>query len=142
MNQFNQMNPMNPINNAYGYQPQFQQQYQPRQRLMKCYPVTSIEEARAAMVDVDGSVTVFPDIANGKIYTKAVDLNGMAVLQTYELKINVQPQVTTDQRIDQLEAVVNSLKEEIEDVKQSNNSINKTAQRKSKSASGNESDVL
>lgn len=138
MNQINGYPAMGNMN-MYGYQPQ--PQYQPRQRLMKCFPVTSIEEARAAMIDIDGSITVFPDIANGRIYTKAVDLNGLAVLQTYELVANVTPQVSADQRIDELEAMVNSLKEEIENVKQSANTVNRPIKSKSKSASINESDV-
>ena len=134
MNQFNSLNP-------YGYQPQYQQQFQKMQRLMKCFPVTSIEEARAAMVDIDGSVTVFPDVAHGKIYTKSVDLNGMAVLQTYELINNAQPQISPEQRMDQLEAMVINLKEELENVKQSNIATGKSVTRKTKSASVNEPDV-
>lgn len=141
MNQINQMNPYGTMGMYSGYQSQYQQQYQPRQRLLKCYPVTSIDEARAAMVDVDGSVTVFTDLANGKIYTKAVDLNGMAILQTYELVTNVQPQATAEQRIEHLESMVKSLKEEIENVKQSNNSVNRSTSRKPKSANVNEPDV-
>lgn len=141
MNQINQMNPYSTMGMYGGYQTQYQQQYQPRQRLLKCYPVTSIDEARAAMVDVDGSVTVFTDLANGKIYTKAVDLNGLAILQTYELAVNVHPQATAEQRIEQLETMVNSLREEIENVKQSNNPVNRSTSRKPKSAGINESNV-
>lgn len=65
---------MNGYNPIYGFQGYQQNQYQPlqqRQRLMKYFPVTSIEEARAAMIDVDGSMTVFPDVGNGRIYTKS-----------------------------------------------------------------------
>lgn len=42
MNQINQMNPYSTMGMYGGYQTQYQQQYQPRQRLLKCYPVTSI----------------------------------------------------------------------------------------------------
>lgn len=136
------MNPLNGINmntygNMYGYQPQ----YQPRQRLMKCFPVTSIEEAKAAMIDVDGSVTVFPDIANGKIYTKAVDLNGLAVMQVYELAVNQEPHFSTEQRMDNLEAIVNGLREDLENVKQSNAAVNRAASKKQKSTGINEPGV-
>ena len=36
---------------------------------LKGRPVSSIEEVRAAQIDFDGSLFVFPDIANKKIYT-------------------------------------------------------------------------
>jgi hypothetical protein len=38
--------------------------------------VSSFEEARAAQVDLDGSLFVFPDIGNKKIYTKKINLDG------------------------------------------------------------------
>ena len=37
---------------------------------LKGRPVTSLEEVKAAAVDFDGSISFFPDLANGKIYTK------------------------------------------------------------------------
>jgi hypothetical protein len=37
---------------------------------LKGRPVTSIDEARAASIDFDGSVFYFPDVANKCIYTK------------------------------------------------------------------------
>ena len=42
--------------------------------------VSSIDEARAAQIDFDGSLFIFPDIANKKIYTKQINLNGVAEL--------------------------------------------------------------
>lgn len=47
-------------------------------------PVASIEEARASMIDFDGSVFFFPDLANNKIYTKQINLDGTSSLYIYE----------------------------------------------------------
>lgn len=53
---------------------------------LKGRPVSSIEEARAMQIDFDGSLFIFPDIANKKIYTKQIGMNGIAELNMYELK--------------------------------------------------------
>lgn len=47
-------------------------------------PVASIEEARASMIDFDGSVFYFPDLANNKIYTKQINMDGTSSLYVYE----------------------------------------------------------
>lgn len=62
-----------------------QQQAQQLQQFLKGRPVSSLEEARASMIDLDGSLFVFTDIANNKIYTKQIMLDGTAELKTYEL---------------------------------------------------------
>jgi hypothetical protein len=54
---------------------------------LKGRPVSSLEEARAAQVDLDGSLFVFPDIGNKKIYTKKINLDGTATLNSYSLDI-------------------------------------------------------
>lgn len=57
-------------------------------------PVSSIEEVRACPIDFDGSVFYFPDLANKKIYTKQINLDGTATLNMYELKeIPVQREI-------------------------------------------------
>lgn len=43
----------------------------------------SVDEARAAQIDFDGSVSYFPSPAENKIYTKTTDLNGLPVFVTY-----------------------------------------------------------
>ena len=53
---------------------------------LKGRPVASLEEARATSIDFDGSVFYFPDIANKRIYTKQINIDGTANLQMYELK--------------------------------------------------------
>ena len=47
------------------------------QPFLKGKSVISIDEARAAQVDFDGSVFIFPDITNGCIYTKQATPNGI-----------------------------------------------------------------
>ena len=50
---------------------------------LKGRPVSSIEEVRAAQIDFDGSLFIFPDIANQRIYTKQINLDGTASLKSY-----------------------------------------------------------
>ena len=53
---------------------------------LKGRPVASIEEARASIIDFDGSIFYFPDLANKRIYTKQINMDGTAMLSMYELK--------------------------------------------------------
>ena len=76
--------PYQPAQNYY-YQPQTTQMRQPLLGL-KGRPVSSLEEVRAAAVDFDGTVSFFPDLANGKIYTKQCNIDGTASLNMYEIK--------------------------------------------------------
>ena len=79
------------------YQPQSQYMGTQRQQIsysLKGRPVTSIEEVRGMSIDFDGSVFYFPDLANNRIYTKQINLDGTASLNMYELK-PIEPQVTT-----------------------------------------------
>ena len=59
--------------------------------------VSSLEEARATSIDFDGSIFYFPDLANKRIYTKQINMNGTATLNVYELRevpiMNENPQV-------------------------------------------------
>lgn len=71
--------------NNYQQQPQFFNK--PSTSLsLKGRPVSSLEEVRAIPVDFDGSIFFFPDLANGKIYTKQVNIDGTASLNVYEYK--------------------------------------------------------
>ena len=64
---------------------------------LKGRPVSGIEEVRAAAVDFDGTVSFFPDLANGKIYTKQCNVDGTASLNMYEIKeIPVAPNPNSD----------------------------------------------
>lgn len=62
---------------------------------IKGRPVSSIEEVRAAQIDFDGSLFIFPDIAHNRIYTKQISLDGTASLNMYELAA-VPAQVPVD----------------------------------------------
>ncbi len=65
--------------------------------MLKGHPVSSLEEVKATSIDFDGSIFYFPDIANKRIYTKAVGLDGIATLNMYELKpIPQENQITGD----------------------------------------------
>lgn len=71
------------------YQPPAQrlqqyEQFRNPQNVLKCMAVTSIDEAQGTMIDLDGSVTVFADLSNGKIYTKQIGMDGKAILNTSE----------------------------------------------------------
>lgn len=93
------------LNTLQGYQ---QQGYQPQMGTvyLKGRPVTNIEEARAAQIDLDGSSTFFPCPAKGEVYEKAIDLNGLPVFRVYKLVDNVveNPLAALQQRVDKLEA--------------------------------------
>lgn len=70
-----------------GYQQQFapMQQMQPMPQIMKGRIVASLDEVKAAQIDLDGSFTYFHCPAENCIYAKAIDINGMPVIQTYKL---------------------------------------------------------
>lgn len=87
------MYPQYPQQNFYNI-PQTQQRLQEMERgigsqiprpTFKAVPVTSFDEAKAAMVDFDGSLNLFVDIQNNQIYTKQLTLNGLAELKVYRL---------------------------------------------------------
>lgn len=82
---------------SYGLETGFPQNY------LKCRPVSSIEEARAAQIDLDGSLFVFPDIANQKIYTKQINPDGTAALNIYSLTKDMptaEPQYVTREELE------------------------------------------
>lgn len=86
---------MYPQNN-FTYYPQQQQAYAraaqaPTQPTpvalgLKGRPVSSVEEARAMPIDFDGSIFYFPDLANKRIYTKQINMDGTSTILLYELK--------------------------------------------------------
>lgn len=95
-------NQMQPAMNRYGMQqpsypqsgyqqpyPQtynsFQQQANPTATIIKGRIVTGVEEARAAQVDLDGTISYFPSPAENKIYVKYVGMDGIAVFNVYNL---------------------------------------------------------
>lgn len=83
-------------NPTYSY---FQNQtyVRPQAPMLKGRPVSSIEEAKAAAIDFDGSVFYFPDLANKRIYTKQINLDGTATMSMYELKEMPVPQMMSSE---------------------------------------------
>lgn len=104
-------------NNYNGY---YQQLRSPTQ-MLKGRPVASLDEVRAIPVDFDGSVFYFPDLANGKIYTKQINQDGTSSLFMYERKeipdATYQPYVTKEELNQILIELKNSLKEEKKEIK-------------------------
>lgn len=98
------------------------QQYRPVQSViqqpytgLKGRPVASVEEARASIIDFDGSIFFFPDLANKRIYTKQINIDGTALLSVYELKeIPIEPELTPQAYItrEEFETVINQLRQE------------------------------
>ena len=72
------------------YVPQYksyqQQQAWAMNQIPQVRPVSSVEEVRASPIEFDGSIFYFPDIANKKIYTKFINLDGSVAINLYELK--------------------------------------------------------
>lgn len=84
----------------YQNYPNYFQTQQPTPRIpngLKGRPVSSLDEVRGTTIDFDGSVFFFPDLANRRIYTKQINMDGTASLNVYELKNTPIP---TDTNVD------------------------------------------
>ena len=99
---------------GYGYKPvpQYSQWAQPSTPLGQVRLVTSIDEVKACPIDFDGSVFYFADMANKRIYTKQINLDGTATINLYELKVPTQADQanTTFVTRQEFEQVINQLK--------------------------------
>lgn len=85
-----------PYDNYMGRQITGQQQIFNQNQYLKCRPVASKEEARAFQIDLDGSLWVFTDTGNGKIYTKQINKDGKAAFNTYAFVEDENPSVQND----------------------------------------------
>lgn len=89
--------------------------------VLKGRPVSSFEEARVAQIDLDGSVSIFPDLGNQRIYTKRINLDGTASISTYSLDEKptetVSSEYATKDEIAELKATLNSLIEKLQQQK-------------------------
>ena len=107
----------------YGYIPQQQPQspaaapypvlQQIPQNYIKGRPVVSIDEARASQIDLDGSLYVFTDIGNGRIYTKQINpLTGTAVLNVFALTKDEPTSIPSSNYVtrEELDAILADLK--------------------------------
>lgn len=81
---------------------------------LKGRPVSSIEEVRAAQIDFDGSLFIFPDIANKCIYTKQISATGSAILNKYALFEESQPTLPTYVTKEEFDTIIGQLKSAIE----------------------------
>lgn len=73
-------------NNYYAQTQQPPQTYRAVNANLKGRPVASFDEARAMPIDFDGSIFFFPDLANKRIYTKQINMDGTMSLNMYEMK--------------------------------------------------------
>ena len=98
---------------GYKPTPQYPQWTQPANSLPQVRPVSSIEEVRACPVDFDGSVFYFADVANKRIYTKQINMDGTATINLYELKIPTQADQMANSYVtrQEFEQVINQLRE-------------------------------
>ena len=95
------------------------QSYLTQMNYIKGRPVVSIDEARASQIDLDGSLYVFPDLSNKKIYTKQINMDGTASFNVFELAapIEVAPKPTYVTK-DELDEILASFKASLVQEKQ------------------------
>lgn len=86
--------------------------------MLKGRPVSSLEEARAMTIDFDGSMFFFPDVANKRIYTKQINMDGTASLNMYVLQdlppeqpLNTNVYVTKEEFERVIQALRNSIQQ-------------------------------
>jgi hypothetical protein len=122
-----QQNNTNGFYPAYGYQQPVQMAQMPDvppylmrpnngPSFIKGRPVSSVEEARVAQIDLDGSIFFFPDLGNKKIYTKKINTDGTATLNCYSLDmnpINDRPEYASKEEVAELKAILNGIVEKL-----------------------------
>lgn len=125
---YNNLTQQTPYMYGYGMQPQYQRMIPTTQpdsapniatqqsfsaptimspgNYIKGRPVVSIDEARASQIDLDGSLYVFPDLGNKKIYTKQINMDGTASFNVFELTTPVEnapaPVYVTKDELDEI----------------------------------------
>ena len=98
-------------NNFHQQQPQ-QVQQQPK-NIVKCKMVTSLEEVKAMPIDFDGSLNVYVDVTNNKIYTKVFTVNATVDIKTYVIG---ESEDVSNNKYATIEDI-NQIKKELEDLK-------------------------
>lgn len=106
------------------YTPQTPSVMPPQQSFMTCQPVSSIEEVKAARIALDGTKCVFMDVTNGKIYTKCINLDGVAEITAYSPEPIQSPEDKIDERLRKVESAIIALKGEIENVQSKSDNAN------------------
>lgn len=90
---------------------------------LKGRPVSSLEEARASIIDMDGSIFYFPDVTKQHIYTKQINLDGTSSLNVYK-KVETpitNPNIPSDEFVSKevFTQTINSLIAQIDQLKNS-----------------------
>lgn len=70
---------------VYNNAPVYAPQPQPAPAYLRGRPVSSIDEVKAAQIELDGSLSIFPDVGNKYIYTKQLNPDGTASIKAYIL---------------------------------------------------------
>ena len=85
---------------------------------IKGRPVSSFEEARVAQIDLDGSVSFFPDLGNKKIYTKRINPDGTATISVFTLDEKIPetppaPEYVTKDEFSELKQTLDAIVEKL-----------------------------
>ena len=102
--------------------------------------VTGIDEAKASQIPLDGTISYFPAPSENKIYTKSLDMNGLPVFLTYELKMqnstNLIPQTEEKSQFDVLNSRISALENKLKEIQRNDepNANSSNAQYESKSS--------
>ncbi len=117
----------NPYDNYMGNQRVNSQDLLSRQYI-KCRPVSSKDEARACQIDLDGSLWVFTDLGNGKIYTKQINNDGTAAFKTYAFVKDENPYDSSTEYVtkDEFNKVIQTLAAAIHPAQQQTQNNNET----------------
>ena len=98
-------------------QQQFQQMPQQPMMYLKGRLVSSLDEVKASVVDMDGSETYFPHPASNSIYTKCIDMQGNSVIKHYVLED------VKDSKLDPVNEELSKLKKRVSDLEDMLNSL-------------------
>lgn len=89
--------------------------------MLKGRPVSSLEEARVSQIDLDGSVFFFPDLGNGKIYTKKINPDGTAAISVYAIDsapmAPTVPEYVTREEVEELRKTLGTILAKLEPAK-------------------------
>ena len=106
-----------PTQQQYGAQRQMPQYISQPNWNNRIRPVSSVEEVRASSIDFDGSIFYFPDLANKKIYTKQINIDGTATFNVFELIANKEKEETAAKPVyvtrDELNVILDQFKESL-----------------------------
>ena len=91
---------------------------QPQGIYLKGRAVTGIEEVRGTIIDQDGSLFIFPDIGHNKIYTKQINIDGTATINSFALE---KTPIQTEQKyveVEQMDKIINGFNQQIQVLQQ------------------------